>query len=101
MPIDTRENVEPDASRASSNYPIKLAVDLLDCLTIRHVVEREQLVRGSIALALHVAAHLDVEAAKALVDLEQLLLGKGALNGESLERMLRVVAQLRPLAGVH
>jgi len=83
------------------SYPLQLAVDVLDRLTTEHAADREELVRGAIALALHVAQHPDVEATDVLVDLEQLATGKDTLGDESVERMLRVVAQLRTAVGVH
>lgn len=83
------------------SYPLQLAVDVLDRLTTEQAADRQELVRGAIALALHVSQHPDVDASEVLVDLEHLALGQDTLDSESVERMLRVVAQLRTVVGVH
>lgn len=85
----------------SNDHPLKLAVDVLERLTTERSADREELVGGAIALAMHVALHPDADASGVIVDLEQLVLGNDTLERESVEQMLRVVAQLRAAVGVH
>lgn len=85
----------------ATGYPLQLAVDVLDRLTTEHAADREELVRGAIALALRVSQHPAADIGEVLYDLEKLATGKTTLDSESVDRMLRVVAQLRTAVGVH
>jgi len=84
-------------------YSLLLTVDLLDKLARGEVPSQPELVRGTIALALHSQAGGDeMDLLTTIQDLEMLALGQIAgLDEQARRRAATLAAILRPAVGVH
>ena len=84
-------------------YSLEVTVDLLDKLAGGEVPSQTELVRGTIALALHSQAGGDeIDLLKTIQDLELLALGHTAgLDDQARHRAAALATTLRRAVGVH